>query len=49
MSTSFNTLAEQLESTELLRTDFINNFSHEVKTPIVSIAGLAKLLKKELA
>ena len=47
MSTSFNTLAEQLESTELLRTDFINNFSHEVKTPIVSIAGLARLLQKD--
>jgi signal transduction histidine kinase len=46
LSKSFNTLAEELENTELLRTDFINNFSHEVKTPIVSIAGLAKLLKK---
>lgn len=46
LSKSFNTLAEELENTELLRNDFINNFSHEVKTPIVSIAGLAKLLKK---
>ena len=43
---SFNTLAEELENTEMLRSDFINNFSHEFKTPIVSIAGLAKLLKK---
>ena len=41
---SFNKMAEQLESTELLRSDFINNFSHEFKTPIVSIAGFAKLL-----
>ena len=47
LSKSFNTLAEELESTETLRNDFINNFSHEVKTPIVSIAGLAKLLKRE--
>ena len=43
---SFNTLAGELESTEVLRSDFINNFSHEFKTPIVSIAGFAKLLKK---
>lgn len=42
---SFNLLASELESTETLRADFINNFSHEFKTPIVSIAGFAKLLK----
>lgn len=42
---SFNKMAEELESTETLRSDFINNFSHEFKTPIVSIAGFAKLLK----
>ena len=47
ISTSFNTMAEELENTELLRSDFINNFSHEFKTPIVSIAGFAKLLARE--
>ena len=30
----------------MLRSDFINNFSHEFKTPIVSIAGFAKLLRR---
>jgi signal transduction histidine kinase len=43
---SFNQMAEELEHTEMLRGDFVNNFSHEFKTPIVSIAGFAKLLKK---
>ena len=43
---SFNQMAEQLDKTEILRSDFINNFSHEFKTPIVSIAGFAKLLKR---
>lgn len=43
---SFNKLAKELENTEMLRSDFINNFSHEFKTPIVSIAGFAKLLQK---
>lgn len=42
----FNSMASELQQTEMLRSDFINNFSHEFKTPIVSIAGFAKLLKK---
>jgi len=46
ISDSFNKLAGELENTEMLRRDFINNFSHEFKTPIVSIAGFAKLIKK---
>ena len=45
-STSFNAMAAELQKTEMLRSDFINNFSHEFKTPIVSIAGFAKLLKR---
>lgn len=44
---SFNKMAEELENTEMLRSDFINNFSHEFKTPIVSISGFAKLLKRK--
>lgn len=42
---SFNRAAEELEQTEMFRSDFINNFSHEFKTPIASIAGFAKLLR----
>lgn len=44
---SFNSLSKELDSTELFRSDFINTFSHEFKTPIVSIRGFAKQLKKE--
>lgn len=44
---SFNKMAEELEGSQLLRWDFINNISHEFKTPIVSIAGFAKLLKRD--
>jgi len=43
---TFNTLASELGNTEMLREDFINNFSHEFKTPIVSILGFAKMLNK---
>ena len=46
LADSFNTMAQELENTELLRSDFVNNFSHEFKTPIVSIAGFAKLLRR---
>lgn len=46
LSDSFNTMAQELENTEMLRSNFINNFSHEFKTPIVSIAGFAKLLRR---
>ena len=42
----FNTMAAELENTELLHSDFIDNFSHEFKTPIVSMAGFARLLKQ---
>ncbi len=46
LTNSFNRLAQELEGTEMLRSDFINNFSHEFKTPIVSIAGFAQLLRR---
>jgi len=36
---SFNDMARELGGLELFRKDFINNFSHEFKTPIVSIKG----------
>ena len=39
---SFNHMAQELGSTELFRKDFINNFSHEFKTPVVSNRGFAR-------
>lgn len=43
---SFNQMTAELEGTEMMRTDFINTFSHEFKTPIVSIRGFAKRLQQ---
>ena len=44
---SFNEMVRELDGIELFRNDFINNFSHEFKTPIVSIRGFAKELQRE--
>lgn len=46
LSHCFNQMTEELAGIEMLRSDFINNFSHEFKTPMVSILGFANLLKK---
>lgn len=43
---AFNVLASELQNTEMLRSDFVNNFSHEFKTPIVSIRGFARILQR---
>lgn len=45
LSEKFNRMAQELDSVEMLRSDFVNNFSHELKTPIVSIRGFARALK----
>lgn len=42
---SFNHMAAELDGIEMFRKDFINNFSHEFKTPIVSIQGFAHQLQ----
>ena len=47
LSHSFNQMTAELGSTEMMRNDFINTFSHEFKTPIVSIRGFAKRLRNE--
>lgn len=41
----FNTMAEELGATEILRSDFVSNVSHEFKTPINAIEGYATLLQ----
>lgn len=42
--TDFNEMVEELQKTEMFRNDFINNFSHEFKTPLASIRGFARQL-----
>lgn len=41
----FNRMTEELQGITMLNEDFVNNFSHEFKTPITSIHGFAKLIR----
>lgn len=45
LADNFNIMVNELNSIEYLRKDFVSNISHELKTPIASIQGFAKLLK----
>ena len=47
LTLSFNEMAQELAGIEILRSDFVNNISHEFKTPIASIKGFAKRLQKD--
>ncbi|MCR4944342.1 MAG: HAMP domain-containing histidine kinase [Clostridium sp.] len=40
----FNNMAKSLKDMEYMNKDFINNVSHELKTPISSIAGFTEIL-----
>lgn len=44
---SANAVLEELKSLKIMRSDFISNFSHELKTPMVTINGFAELLLAE--
>jgi len=41
LTVSFNSMAESLEKSEQLRSEFVANLSHELKTPMTTIAGFA--------
>lgn len=43
---SFNEMMRELNGLEFFRRDFISNFSHEFKTPILSIRGFARQLEE---
>lgn len=43
---SFNTLARELSGMETLRTDFIANVSHELKTPLTVLQNYGTLLQQ---
>lgn len=47
MAHNFNVMTRELANTEMLRNDFIENVSHEFKTPLAAIEGYVTLLQRK--
>lgn len=45
MARNFNIMTKELANIEIFRSDFINNVSHEFRTPLSAIEGYASLLQ----
>lgn len=47
MARNFNLMVRELAATEILRNDFVENVSHEFKTPLAAIEGYVTLLQRK--
>ena len=47
LADNFNSMVEELSANEYLHKEFVSNVSHEFGTPITSIQGYAKLMKRD--
>lgn len=47
LARSFSEMASELKQLEEMRQDFVSNVSHEIQSPLTSIAGFSKALRKD--
>lgn len=47
LARSFSEMASELKQIEEMRQNFVSNVSHEIQTPLTSIAGFSKALRKD--
>ncbi|RNB84051.1 sensor histidine kinase [Brevibacillus nitrificans] len=47
LTENFSMMAKQLEQIEKMRSDFVNNVSHEMQSPLTSIRGFSKALLED--
>lgn len=46
MNCNFNKMVRELNTTQVLHSDFVRNISHEIKTPLAAMEGYALLLEE---
>ncbi|MDF2725991.1 MAG: histidine kinase [Paenibacillus sp.] len=46
LAQSFNEMAREIQKMEQMRRDFVSNVSHEIQSPLTSISGFSKILRK---
>lgn len=47
LTSSFNDMTKQLATLDQMRSEFVNNVSHEIQSPLMSISGFTKALKSK--
>ncbi|MDF2718193.1 MAG: histidine kinase [Paenibacillus sp.] len=48
LAQSFSEMTQEIKQLEQMRSDFVSNVSHEIQTPLTSISGFSKALRRNM-